>query len=916
MMQVQKRIVQLLLFIIIISGFFLKSISQTKNSSDSLNIILNRSNTDSVKQIMLMQLFDYQQTINWTKAIETAEKGTEYFKNLNPNYALYWNTELGKIYLDQGLYLSSLVSLKEAKEICEKNKLNKGEVLLYMAKNFYLQGKYSESINYYDIALKEFKKLKKTDTDLALKRIAKIYNKLGIVYELKGDIEKSEYYFKKALTLRKEIGDTCGIIDSYTSLGYFYDVINNNDSAITYFSKGLELCSEYNNYHYFNDLHLFRSASYLKQRKYEKAYSDIDTARIYSEKKQKFDLARVYFYYAKADFATNNFKILNKHIKKSFQYIDSFHLISLKLSLIDLFVDASIKQKDYKNAFVHLKEKNKISEEIYSEKLYNVEKSLESENKKRKIIELEEQSKKLKYTNKIYLITIVLSFISFLLVILFIFSNRSKNKKLNKRKNYFQTLFNNSPFGIAVIENTGNISDVNQSLLKILGSPSITKTFKFINIYNLKNLKESGFTEDFENVLKTGILTEREFSYTSEWGKKNILRSINIPLKNEKGDVDLIYSIIEDITNRKKNEQSILKLSEIVKQSTVSIIITDKYGVIDYVNPYFTEITGYSEEEAVGNNPNILKSGLTPEKTYKNLWKTLNEGKTWRGEFINKTKFGKNLWESSIIFPLKNDKNQVINYIGFLQDISEMKLLQESMQQKEIKLKELNKTKDKFFSIIAHDLKNPFGAILSLSDLLYQNFDVYDNQKKKDLIHIISEGAKNTYDLLENLLTWSRSQKGDINFSPEKLLFNKLIYDNIKLLSDMALKKKISVFFEPEEEIEIYADFNMLNFVIRNLLTNALKFTPQQGEIRFSVENKKKKTVFCIEDTGIGMNTEQLNALFKVGQTYSGKGTENETGTGLGLILCKDFIDFHKGKIRVQSELGKGSTVCVELPKK
>ncbi len=156
----------------------------------------------------------------------------------------------------------------------------------------------------------------------------------------------------------------------------------------------------------------------------------------------------------------------------------------------------------------------------------------------------------------------------------------------------------------------------------------------------------------------------------------------------------------------------------------------------------------------------------------------------------------------------------------------------------------------------------------------------------------------------------------DISKPAKNIRVNKLISDNIKLLSDMALKKKISVFFEPEEEIEIYADFNMLNFVIRNLLTNALKFTPQQGEIRFSVENKKKKTVFCIEDTGIGMNTEQLNALFKVGQTYSGKGTENETGTGLGLILCKDFIDFHKGKIRVQSELGKGSTVCVELPKK
>jgi len=910
-----KKKLTLLLIIINISFItFNSGFAQSSQKVDSLTRIVNIQSFDSLKQKKLDELFKYQLQYNWADALNTGNKGVELFESVNPEYTVYWYIELSKIYIDQGLYLSALVSLKEAKEICEKNKLNKGEVLLYTAKNFYLQGKYSESINYYGIALKEFKKLKKTDSDRALNGIAKTYNKLGIVYELKGAVEKSEYYFNKALTLREEIGDTCGIIDSYTSLGYFYDFINNNDSAVTYFSKGLELCSEYNNYHYFNDLHLFRSTIYLKQKKYKKAYSDIDTARIYSEKKQKFDLARVYFYYAQADFATNNYKILNQHIKKSFQYVDSFHLVSLKLSLIDLIVDASIKQKDYKNAFVHLKEKNKISEEIYSEKLYNVEKSLESENKKRKIIELEEHSKKLRYANKIYLITIVLSFIFFILVFVFIFSVRRKNKKINKRKIYFQTLFNNSPFGIAVIEKTGNITDVNQSLLKILGSPSNTKTFEFRNIYNLMNLKKSGFTEDFENVLKTGILTEREFSYTSQWGKKNILRSINIPLTNERGDVYLIYSIIEDITNRKKIEQNILKLSEMLKQSTVSVITTDKSGTIDYVNPYFSEISGYTEAEVLGKNPRILKSGLTPEDTYDDLWKTIIKGETWRGEFINKTKFGKNLWESAVIFPLKNDRNEVINYIGILEDISEQKLMQELLEQNEQKLKENNKTKDKFFSIIAHDLKNPFGAILSLSELLDQNFSKYDDLKKKKIIHTISEGAKNTYSLLENLLTWARSQKGDIKFDSKILSLNKLISDNINLLTDMTAKKNIKVIFEPKDDIDVFADFNMINFILRNLLTNAVKFTPQCGEIKFTTEKIKKNIRFCIEDNGIGMNPEQLNSLFKVDQISSAKGTDNEPGTGLGLVLCKDFIDFHKGKIYAKSSIGKGSTFCVEIP--
>jgi len=911
----RNKYIKLLLILFLFNVSVKESVSQTKIFTDSLNTIIDLTKNDTVKQKKLIELFHYQLIYNWTKAKETAEQGIKYFENRNPEFTVFWYIEIGKIYLDQGLFLSSVVSLKDAEDVCRKNKINTGEIMLYLAKIYYLKGKYEEGIKYYNIALSQFEKLKKTDKSRALKRIAKTYNKLGIVYELKGDFPESEKFYKKALNLRIKINDIQGIIDSYTSLGYFYNVIEDYDSAINYFNEGLKICLKQNGFKkYFNDLHLFRSTSYLKSGFINKSFFDIDTAKNYAQKYQIYDLARVYYYYAKTDYASADYKKLTEHLNKSLQYSDKFNLTSLKIAALDLFIKVNIKQNDYKNAFIHLKNKEEINKEMYSEKLFNVEKSFELETGKRKILELEQTSKKLEKKNQLYSFTIFFGILSFLLLTAMIIMSRKKNKKLSESKQYFETLFKNSPFGIAVITDTGKIQNINQSLLTILGSPSQNNTFELRNIYKIKSLSDSGFVNDFETVLKTGQVSEREYKYLSFWNKESFLRSVNVPLKNDAGEVSLVYSIIEDIGNRKKNEQTIYKLSEMVKQSTVSIVTTDKNGIIDYINPYFTKITGYSEKDAIGKSTNILKSGLTPKKTYKNLWETLNMKKTWKGEFINKTKSGKIYWESAIIFPLKNEKDEVINYIGFLEDISEEKMMQELLEKKELKLKELNETKDKFFSIIAHDLKNPFGAILSLSELLFQNFSKYDDKKKKDLIRVISEGAKNTYDLLENLLTWSRSQKGDIKFNPQKLLLNKLISDNINLLTDIAHRKKISVLFEAKEEIEIYADSNMLNFVVRNLLINAIKFTTQHGEIKFSTVKKKKNIQFCIEDTGIGMNSEQLNRLFKIDQTFSAKGTDNETGTGLGLILCKDFIDLHKGTIKAESKLGKGSTFCVEIP--
>lgn len=229
-------------------------------------------------------------------------------------------------------------------------------------------------------------------------------------------------------------------------------------------------------------------------------------------------------------------------------------------------------------------------------------------------------------------------------------------------------------------------------------------------------------------------------------------------------------------------------------------------------------------------------------------------------------------------------------------------------------LHELNATKDKFFGIIAHDLKNPFNSMLGFSDMLNENFDSYDTTEQKKILGLIHTGIQNTYNLLDNLLLWSQSQKGIINFKPEKSNLFLLANDSISLLNQSAEKKSISLINQIPENVFVKADKNMLSVILRNLISNAIKFTSTGGEVILKAEDKERFTEIEIKDTGVGIAKEVQSKLFDISKNTSTHGTEKETGTGLGLILCKEFTEKNNGKIWVNSELGKGSSFKFTIP--
>ena len=237
------------------------------------------------------------------------------------------------------------------------------------------------------------------------------------------------------------------------------------------------------------------------------------------------------------------------------------------------------------------------------------------------------------------------------------------------------------------------------------------------------------------------------------------------------------------------------------------------------------------------------------------------------------------------------------------------------LQKVEAELREALATKDKFFSIIAHDLGNLFNALLGFSDLLSSK-----NVRKDEVdlfIPLIKQSSENGYNLLQNLLEWSRVQTGKIKVTPVYFEIKSLVQKNIDLFQGQAQKKTITLFSSLEEK-NVFADINMINTVFRNLLANAIKFTPENGQIEVFSLCKPEVLEISIKDSGVGIKSQDIEKLFKLDENHTTPGTNHESGTGLGLVLCKEFIEKNEGTISVTSQEGKGSqfSICLPIMKK
>jgi PAS domain S-box-containing protein len=383
----------------------------------------------------------------------------------------------------------------------------------------------------------------------------------------------------------------------------------------------------------------------------------------------------------------------------------------------------------------------------------------------------------------------------------------------------------------------------------------------------------------------------------------------------EFGHLKVFPLIIESSLRKQESNQKIKKLTMAVEQSSSMLFITDKDGSIEYINPRVTEITGYDASEFLGTDLIMHHVTRNSGALVTEITESLSKGKKWHGTTCHARKSGELFWESNTISSIYDNDGHLTGYIKVAEDITEKRNAEEAIKKYSEELRDSNASKDKMFSIIAHDLRTPFNGLLAFSDILSNDYDSLSKDEVLEYIGVIKDLSHNTFNLLEKLLQWSRLQTGRMEFKPVTIPFQDIADNVMNLLKANAIGKGIQITNDIETGLTVFGDSNMVNAVTLNLTSNAVKFTSENGIINITARIiSADMAEITISDTGLGIKSEDIPKLFRIDTQHSTKGTKGETGTGLGLLLCKEFVERNGGEIRVESEPGTGSRFMFTLP--
>jgi PAS domain S-box-containing protein len=390
---------------------------------------------------------------------------------------------------------------------------------------------------------------------------------------------------------------------------------------------------------------------------------------------------------------------------------------------------------------------------------------------------------------------------------------------------------------------------------------------------------------------------------------------------NNKADQPEEYQFVgRDVTEIETSREALRRSEEmfrlIAENSNDIISIHPEGGNIEYVSPSVKHILGYHPDELTGS--------LADDLVYEEDFGILQSCSKILRESIDpvlitirlKEKSGNLIWFESMIQRQYNNNGKASGkVIAVSRNIQQRKLVEEQQILTEQQLKEANLTKDKFFSIIAHDLRSPFTSILGFTRLLDDEYDEFTDEERKTMVKQILNSTESTFQLLDNLLAWAKTQLGRTIYTPESFTLESLISESVKLTLPQAQIKNIKISIGKTEDLTLFADQNMIRTIMRNLLSNAVKFSFPDGLIELDTSFADNILTISVSDHGTGMPPETLNSLFSLTEKVpSTKGTANEKGTGLGLILCREFVERNGGTIHVESAVGKGSTFFVTLP--
>ncbi len=485
-------------------------------------------------------------------------------------------------------------------------------------------------------------------------------------------------------------------------------------------------------------------------------------------------------------------------------------------------------------------------------------------------------------------------------------------------KRYF-SLVEDAPAMICRFDKNGILTDANTQYINTFFSGR--DDVKGLSFYHFlpdedkriiqKQISELSINSPIQEYENRIILDDKSIRW-----HRNICRAIF----NSNNEVIEYQVVSMDFTHLKETEDALIthqnKLNAIINNKLVGIGVTDILGRVKIVNDQFVKMMGYktgydlfnchykeyTHPDYIEDTKHKLDALISGDIDYFHITK----------KYIRKD--GTEFWGDMFASPIKSETGEIIEIAGMITDNTARKEMELQMQENEKELKHINKTKDKLFSIIAHDIKNPFNVILGFANLLNSNYEEYNKVEIKGFISKILSATESVYKLLDDLLIWAKSQMGQLKVIPDRISLKSVIseiYDHFHVIAN---QKNIRLINDLSDELLILADYEMIRFIFRNLIHNGIKFTPENGQIICRGSIKENVCVIEIEDSGIGIGDEKLSTLFDMSDIMETKGTNEEKGTGLGLYLAQEMVQKNNGSISATSIVDKGTVFTVSLP--
>lgn len=407
--------------------------------------------------------------------------------------------------------------------------------------------------------------------------------------------------------------------------------------------------------------------------------------------------------------------------------------------------------------------------------------------------------------------------------------------------------------------------------------------------------------DDLRQLAITKLKTNENLTDFSRIELEKIIEELNIH------QIELELQADELKLKTQAEEKLKAEYYSLFNNAPIGYLVCDQNGIIKKINQNAADIFNRNKEALKESVFIRLLAGESMGDFFDQLEQTK------QGRQIVKNQFLLNCQPSKWVELHSNllENNQ---YIFTVQDVTKEREAQNQIEQQNKALTELSETQHKLFSIISHDLRSPFQALLGYSDLLLLNYDDFPDQRRKEFIRILNQNIKSTFNLVENILMWTRSQSDKIELTPEKIDISKLTDDVVAYLLPVANAKHISVHSAIHAQTMVFADKCSVEIILRNLISNAIKFTAKNGSVSISAEKTTKNHIkTCIKDSGIGIPEDKLARIFESG-TATTPGTANEKGTGIGLAICKDFVYRNNGEISAKSKAESGSEFCFTLP--